>query len=380
MQPTAVKQTSQAFFKGLATPRAPNLLYSTFDTITCPAGGVELGTRCSPGEFKRNVVSHELAEGALAVIFVRHGRSYGNEREAVLKDAKAGQLYAEIPNHQLPLTDRGINQAHSAGRYIADMIRAGLIPPIDRVICSPFTRTQETLDHLIKGAQGYCAERQRSLVDVFENGDRTRVDQWNWVRERDWADFEKLSPEEQEREYRRREKNPYYWTPTGSSSGETIADVSNRASVFMQAMHRPEFRGKVVLVVTHGEFMNAIELVMRRLDPFSSEFNNSFKRGIPNCGIMMIARTGFELSMAPPLENLGGFSHELRAVPYYLPQKQNEKFEDWNLGIPQWNEIRKETRARVGEFTPRQLPDDVTQFVSGARDAGIGKGKVKPKV
>lgn len=323
-------------------------------------------------------MSHELAEGALAVIFVRHGRSYGNERDTVLKNPDLSPLFTEIPNHQLPLADRGIDQALSAGRYLADMIRSGLIPPIDRVICSPFTRTQETLAHLIKGAHGYCAEQKLSLAEVFEGGERTRVDQWNWVRERDWADFEKLGLEEQEREYKRRETDPFFWTPTGSSSGETIADVSNRASAFMHAMHRSEFRGKVVLVVTHGEFMNAIELVMRKLDPFSSDFTNSFKRGIPNCGIMMISRTGFEPTMTLPSSKLGGFSHELRAVPYQLSGSQSATFEDWNA--PQWAIIQKATRATVGEFAPRLMPDDVSQFVEATRQAGIGKGKVKPKV
>jgi hypothetical protein len=136
----------------------------------------------------------------------------------------------------------------------------------------------------------------------------------------------------------------------------------------------------VVLVVTHGEFMNAVELVMRKLDPFSSQFNKSFQRGIPNCGIMMISRTGFEPAMALPSQNLGGFSYELRAVPYNLSERQQTKFEDWNLETPQWNKIRKEMRATVGEFVPRQVPDDVTQFVAVARDAGVGQGKVKPKV
>lgn len=379
MNVTSATDTSPLQFSALIAPSASPTSHSTFDTITCPNGSrLEFTTRCSPGEFKRSVVSHELAEGALAVIFVRHGRSYGNERDTVLKNPALSPLFTEIPNHQLPLADRGIDQALSAGRYLADMIRLGLIPPIDRVICSPFTRTQETLDQLIKGARGYCVEQNLSLAEVFEGGDRTRVDQWNWVRERDWADFEKLRPEDQEREYKRRETDPYFWTPTGSSSGETIADVSNRASVFMQAMHRPEFRGKVVLVVTHGEFMNAIELVMRRLDPFSTEFTNSFKRGIPNCGIMMISRTGFEPTMTLPSGKLAGFSHELRAVPYQLSERQSATFEDWNT--PQWATIQKATRATVGEFATRLLPDDVSQFVGVAREAGIGKGEVKPKV
>jgi broad specificity phosphatase PhoE len=335
-------------------------------------------SQCGPREFKERVTSHELARGALAVIFVRHGRSIANERETIVTDESLVAEFRAIPNHKFPLADVGIEQARATGRYLADMARQGLIPPIDNVIYSPFKRTQQTLGHVIEGAKEYCRENTVSLSEVFQHGEATRAEQWLGVRERSWANFQGLHPEKQEEEYEARVKEPFEWVPHGDRSGETIGDVSFRASEFLQAMHRPEFRGKVVLVITHGEFMNAAELVIRRQDPFSAGFRESFEKGIPNCGIMMVSRVAFSPQMTVPLASLAGFQQELRVVPYELYGSEEQKFSDW--ARPSWRQLIKETRTSLGDFRATPVEPHVEEFVEQARAKGIGQGVFTSKV
>lgn len=365
-------------FEALVAPTSQRSdLGWTYDTLSFAANQPAL-IQCEPREFKDCVVSQDLARGALAVIFVRHGRSIANERETIVKDESLGPEFRVIPNHKFPLADVGIEQARATGRYLADMARQGLIPPIDNVIYSPFKRTQQTLQCVIEGAKEYCREKGVSLSDVFQHGEATRAEQWLGVRERSWANFQGLHPEKQELEYEARVEEPFEWVPHGDRSGETIGDVSFRASEFLEAMHRSEFRGKVVLVITHGEFMNAAELVIRRQDPFSEGFKESFERGIPNCGIMMVSRTAFSPRMSAPQEPLAGFEQELRAVPYELSGSEGETFSDW--ARPAWTKLIKETRTSLGEFRATPVEDNVGEFVEQVRAKGIGQGVVTSKV
>ena len=365
-------------FEATVAPHFPDSLVGAYDTISGSLGPSHLRSQCTAREFKQHVLSHGLAEGALTVIFVRHGRSVANEREAIQKVPALADGLKNIPNHSFPLVKRGINQAHAAGRYLAHMVESGLIPPIDRVICSPFQRTEETLLHLTEGIGEYCSERSHDLGYVFEDGAATRTEPWLRVMERFWADFERLPQDQQTLEYKKRLAHPLDWVPHGARSGETMSEVGQRASDFFSAMHRPEFRGKVVLVVTHGEFMNAAELVIRRLGPFSESFRASFEKGIPNCGIMMVSRASFGPEMQVPLEPLGGFSQELRVVPYELSQAARDKYSEWQE--PVWRPLQKERKGTIGEFAPTEVSEEVAQFSQQVAAKGIGMGRVRSLV
>jgi probable phosphoglycerate mutase len=349
--------------------------YATFSAF---AGPVQLKTTCSPTEFKHAVISQQLAQGALAVILVRHGRSIANERSEIKKYADLAPSFTEIPNHEMPLTDLGIRQAEATGRYLAHMVHKGIIPSIDTIVYSPYQRTQETLEHLLVGSRSYCRDTSLPLENVFEGGERARTEQRSIVRERNWGDFESLDGADQHREYRERTAQPFHWVPYGSKPGETMAEVSERASQFMQAMYRPEFAGKVVLVVTHGEFMNAVELTVRRLNPYDQGFEQSFERGIPNCGIMMISRTPFSPQMPIPTESLRGFKVESRVVPFVLSDRDAQKFSDWSS--PTWEPIVKETRSTIANFRASRTSDEALQLAQSAKERGIATQRVTNKV
>jgi len=341
------------------------------------AGPAELKATLSPTEFKRTIISQQLADGALAVILVRHGRSVANERNKIRETPELVSDLKNFANHQMPLTDIGISQAEATGRYLADMVQKGILPSIDTVLYSPYQRTQETLQHLLGGLRGYCAEKNLSIASFLEGGEGAKVGQSNIVRERFWGDFETLSDTEQEREYSCRTQQPFDWVPQGNKPGETIAEVSDRASQFMGVMHRKEFAGRVVLVVTHGEFMNAVELNVRRLSPFNEDFVQSFERGIPNCGIMMISKVAFAPEMPPPTQPLKGFSFESRVVPYDMSQREAGKYRDWLE--PTWKPLPKQTRYTLGTFQAADLPTDIKDFAGRVRSKGIGTGRVIPR-
>lgn len=378
MDPSQGVKASNLTFHGVSMPAAVGWASATFGGFGQQPDGPDLRQTCSPREYKQRIVSNGLADGAITVIFVRHGRSAGNERELIHKNSSLAPIYGNISNHELPLVDSGVAQARSAGRYLADMASRGLIPPIDRVLCSPFTRTQQTLEHLIEGVRSYCSEKQIPLTDVFERGGDAKAEQWIVVRERDWSDFETLDPEKKAEEYKSRVAHAFNWTPHGSRSGEPMADVSSRASSFMNAMHREKFKGKVVLVVTHGEFMNAVELVNKRLDPFSPDFKDSFRHGIPNCGIMMFSRVAFSPEMSVPVAKLGAFSRQLRGVPFELSEPDQAKFPDWLKA--DWTELKRATRTTVDGFKAAKPDERVVQLTQGIRKAGIGQERVQSKV
>jgi broad specificity phosphatase PhoE len=362
----------------VSQPVAPDLS-SVQDLVGGSFGNArQYRQQCTLNEYKNLIVSQNLAQGALAVIFIRHGRSVANERDAMHSQGQ-GQVLRDAPNHEVPLVACGIEQSRAAGRYLAKLVVDGVIPSVDRVMYSPFQRTQETLNHLIEGSRQYCQEQALPIDTIFADGDQTKVEQWLGVREREWADFEDLDAEEQEKQYARRKAEPYSWQPGCDYSGESLSSVSNRASGFMQAMHRPEFWGKVVVVVTHGEFMNAVELVTRRMDPFADEFEDAFRRGIPNCGMMMFSRVEFAPTMPTPQEMLGGFSKQLRVVPYALQRPTDEaKFSEWLE--PTWSELTKPTRSSLGSFSPRPRSDTSNQLATIATENSIGGGEVTPRV
>jgi broad specificity phosphatase PhoE len=285
-----------------------------------------------------------------------------------------------MPNHVHPLTDLGVAQAQAAGRYLADMACQGLLPPIDRILYSPYTRTEQTLEHLISGVRDYCKEKSLHESVVFEGGDRCQVDVNPWVRERYWSDFERLPADQKEEGYQKRTVEPYLWTPAGDSSGETMAGVADRARSFLRSMRRSEYSGEVVLVVTHGEFMNAVEMVTHRDNPLAEDFKKAFERGVPNCGIMAISRLGFQREMPRMQEPLSGFSHELKVVPYQVSEARNSASHGSEWSTAEWQRITKKTKSCVGSFTARPTSQQVDEFASLAQSRGIGVGRaLKPR-
>jgi glucosyl-3-phosphoglycerate phosphatase len=153
------------------------------------------------------------------LLLVRHGESEGNFERCF------------SPNPHIELTERGVDQARTAGRLIA----SGFAPV--RIVSSPFRRAVRTA-RLIAGETSYDAE-----IDVEHD-----------LRERDIGELAG-------RPYGWMREHPAYrpdrfweWRPAG---GESLVDVQERAAPVLQRILANGPEGDVV-VVSHGGVMLAL--------------------------------------------------------------------------------------------------------------------------
>lgn len=161
---------------------------------------------------------------------LRHAESLGNVDESA---------YCRIPDHALPLTERGESQARAAGPLIRSLLEPGPVA----VYRSPYLRTGQTLrllgiDDLIAGQ----IEEPR-------------------LREQDWGNLQ--DPAEQEVQKRKRDEYGHFFYRM--ANGESGADVDDRVASFLADLRvamRDDDRPNIALIVSHGLTMR---LLCRRL-------------------------------------------------------------------------------------------------------------------
>ncbi|GAA2819099.1 phosphoglycerate mutase family protein [Crossiella cryophila] len=177
----------------------------------------------------------------MRIILLRHGESLGNVDE---------MAYCRVPDHALPLTKRGQEQARAA----RTAVRAALGPGPVAVYVSPYLRTQQTL-------------RGLDLGEVFE-----RVVHEPRLREQDWGNLQ--DPIEQERQKQARHAFGHFFFRL--AHGESGADVDDRVAGFMSDLERrmetEPSHPRTVLIVSHGL---TLRLLVRRLCMWSIELFES---------------------------------------------------------------------------------------------------------
>ncbi len=207
------------------------------------------------------------------VIFIRHGQSEAN---VVQKDGQHGvkaTLVKQIfdrPDWQHRLTSLGVEQAVIAGAWFTEHI--GPVADFDALYVSPFYRTRETA--------------------AYVGGNKTT----GWtiddrLAERGWGVYGKLSREEQSEKYpltaKEKSLNPWYIRLDG---GESMLDVYARFRDFQGTLHR-EQDGKRVIIVTHGDFMNAARYGIERMTPEEwEEVDRDGALSFKNCMILEYTR------------------------------------------------------------------------------------------
>jgi broad specificity phosphatase PhoE len=205
------------------------------------------------------------------LVLIRHGQSEANLMQKASKEGDSS-FYTEenmlYTDSSWRLTELGVLQAEAAGRWISENIGNHF----DRYVTSPFIRTRETAAHL--------------------NLPNARWQENRIIRERSWGEINAMSRQKFAEDYPFNEifknKDPLYWKPP---AGESIADVAeNRVTNLLSSLHR-ENSGQNVLLVSHGEFIRAVRLVLERWsdeDFFDFEFDEDYK--IHNCMIFHYTR------------------------------------------------------------------------------------------
>jgi len=178
------------------------------------------------------------------IILVRHAQSLSNVDPYVRK---------RTPDHKIPLTETGHQQAFEAGQKI----KAILGDERTAIYTSPFLRTRQTAMEIARALNPYQIERLREDPQL---------------REQEWGNFY----EEDEMAHIVRERINhgifFYRLPDGESG----ADVYSRSALFLDSIHRdfikPYFPENAI-VVTHGLTMRL--LLTRWLHWTVEEFENT---------------------------------------------------------------------------------------------------------
>lgn len=179
------------------------------------------------------------------LVFVRHGRSEGNEAREKSKrgdDRHYTPEFRSRRNREWRLTDAGIQQAKAAGRWIRDNIREEFF----RYDTSEYLRARETAAHLRLPAA-------RWTQDIL-------------LRERSWGHADFVMPEGERfeqfaAELAARREDPCYWRPP---DGESLADVCLRVEWVLGRLRR-DYAGHSCILVTHEDVMWAARFVLERL-------------------------------------------------------------------------------------------------------------------
>ncbi len=189
------------------------------------------------------------------LFLVRHGESHGNvasNRAKLGDESLFTDEYVTTPGRLWELTEVGRRQAQLSGAWLAaELERLGA--PEARHYVSPYVRTRQTA----------------AALNLTPSG---RSAQWyvnRSVRERDWGDIETIprrvfaEDPTYARNAAKKAMDPLYWRPPGGESISEVAD--NRVRNVLDTLHR-ECSGGTVIIVSHGEFIQATRLVLERVD------------------------------------------------------------------------------------------------------------------
>jgi broad specificity phosphatase PhoE len=158
------------------------------------------------------------------VILLRHGECLGNVDDSA---------YTRIPDHALPLTAPGREQAVAAGPRIKELVgdtRLG-------VYVSPYRRTLHTLA-LLDLSPAWTVQEPR-------------------LREQDWGNLQNIDEQRRQKEERDYFGHFFYRL----ARGESGADVDDRLAAFLTELRLAPPDADALLVVTHGL---AMRLLARR--------------------------------------------------------------------------------------------------------------------
>lgn len=203
------------------------------------------------------------------ILLIRHGESQGNIDK---------NIYSEIPDYALELTEKGKNQAIEAGKKLKELVGDSKTA----FYVSPMWRTRMTFEGISKS---------------FDK-DKINYKEDPRLREQEWGHLQ--NAEETKKLYQERDAYGIFYFRF--RNGESGADVYDRMSDFMATMHRDfeknDFPENMVLV-THGL---SIRLFLMRWFHLTVEEFEKIKNP-DNCQIIsMIKNEKGKYELENPLE------------------------------------------------------------------------------
>ncbi|SDY18365.1 Broad specificity phosphatase PhoE [Amycolatopsis xylanica] len=206
----------------------------------------------------------EGLDTCVRIILLRHAESLGNVDELA---------YTRIPDHALPLTEAGREQARQAGPVLKDLLNGERIA----VYVSPYLRTKETL----------------RLLDL--DGACERIVPEPRLREQDWGNLQDPLDQEVQKQRRHEFGHFFYRLPFGESG----ADVDDRVAAFLSELNSAgDGHPETTLIVSHGL---TIRLLCRRLFGWSVELFESLSNP-DTCEVRVLERTDAGWALDRPFE------------------------------------------------------------------------------
>jgi NAD+ kinase len=181
------------------------------------------------------------------LLVVRHGESEGNVAQAAVKrgdDSLMKQLDT-VHTEQWRLSPLGRQQARAAGEWVRREFPEGF----SRYLTSWYVRAMETSVGMnLPGAEWF--------PHIM-------------LSERNWGRASSATAEERRSgpvaaDLARRRRDGIWWSPAG---GESVAETMVRLHEVLDAQHREQSDGRVVMVC-HGEIMWALRVLLERLPPW----------------------------------------------------------------------------------------------------------------
>jgi NAD+ kinase len=181
-----------------------------------------------------------------SLVLVRHGESEINVAKNLSKRGDESKFTPEFRSkHQSAfcLTDKGREQAMQTGEWIKNNFPG--MGRFDRYLVSPYTRAKETAAYMM-------------LTDALWAEDHKLVERdWGKMECRPSAELKHLFSSEQ-RAFRR---EPFY---TRLPEGESFAQECSKVELVLEKLRR-DWGGKRVIIVCHGEVMQAFRFVLEHI-------------------------------------------------------------------------------------------------------------------
>jgi broad specificity phosphatase PhoE len=186
------------------------------------------------------------------LVFIRHAESMRNEAKRgsiYFNDDEARRDVEGIPDHLIPLTETGLQQAALTGPALRRRFGAP-----DYLYHSGYKRAAQTAEGILAA---YTAKEQAKI----------QVRQHIFIRERDPGYAYDMTKDEVARIFPFMDK---YWKTFGGFfarpiGGESLAQVTERAYLFLNMLFRDR-AGQKVFVVTHGGALRCFRFLLERWD------------------------------------------------------------------------------------------------------------------